>query len=106
MPSCSTHPFDCERLVAPDHQRVVVVGEVDIATRQRLTVTLREAQERSRHVVLDLAGASFIDTGGARVLLAAAAYARATAATFEIVHPSAPVTRLLGLIGADCALEA
>jgi anti-anti-sigma factor len=106
VPSCSTRRFDCERIVASDHQHVVVVGEVDIDTRQRLTDALREAQEQSRHVVLDLAGTTFLDTSGARVLLAAAAHARATAATFEIVRPSAAVTRLLALIGADRALEA
>lgn len=105
MSSCITHPFGCERLVAPDHQRVVVTGEIDIATRQQLSNALREAQERSRHVVLDLAEATFIDTSGARVLLAAAAHARATAGAFEVVRPSAAVTRLLALIGADRALE-
>ncbi len=106
MPSCSTQPFDCEPVVAPDHERVVVVGEIDIATWQRLTDALRVAQERSRHVVLDLAGTTFIDTGGARVLLAATVHARETGGTLEIVRPSAAVTRLLALVGADRAPEA
>lgn len=95
----------CERRAsAPDHERVAVTGEIDLATGPRLIDALRAAQADARHIVLDLDGTTFIDMAGARILLAAAAHARTTAGTFEIVHPTAPVTRLLDLIGADRAL--
>lgn len=55
--------------------------------------------------MLDLQGTTFIDMGGVRILLAAAEHARAAAGTFEIVHLTAPVTRMLTLTGADRALE-
>jgi anti-sigma B factor antagonist len=98
--------FACERrAVAPDRQRVVATGEVDIATEPLLIDALRAAQADARHVALDLEGTTFIDMRGARILLAAAAHARATAGTFEIVHATAAVRRLLALTGADRVLE-
>lgn len=96
----------CERrLGAPGHQSVVATGEVDLATGARLTDALRAAQADARNVVLDLEGTTFMDMSGVRILLAAAERARAATGTFEIVHATAPVTRILTLTGADRALE-
>lgn len=96
----------CERrTVAPDRQRVIATGEVDIATGQRLADALRAAQAEARHVVLDLAGTTFMDMSGVRGLLAAAEHARLTSATFEIVHATPAVERLLALTGADRRLK-
>jgi anti-anti-sigma factor len=95
----------CEhRADPPDHHRVAAIGEIDLASGPHLIDALRAAQADAHHVVLDLDGTTFIDMAGARILIAAAAHARATAGTFAIVHPTAPVTRLLVLIGADRAL--
>jgi anti-anti-sigma factor len=95
----------CERrVVAPNHQRVVAIGEVDLATGLRLTDALRAAHADARHVVLDLDGTTFMDMSGVRILLAAAEHARTVAGTFEIVHATAPVARMLALTGADRAL--
>jgi hypothetical protein len=68
------------------------------------SIALRAARADARHVVLDLGGTTFIDMSGVRILLAAAEHAHAAAGTFEIVHPTAPVTRMLTLTGADRAL--
>jgi anti-anti-sigma factor len=104
--TCGAILFSCERhAVGADHQHVVAVGEIDVATGPRLTHVLHEAHVRARHIVLDLDGTTFIDAAGGRILLAAAAHARITTGTFRIVTPRAAVTRLLGLIGADLALE-
>jgi anti-anti-sigma factor len=103
---CSTVQFACERhFVSPGHQRVVVVGEIDIATGPQLTRALHDAQAVAQHVVLDLDGTTFIDTSGTRILIAAAAHAQATTGTFEVVCPTVPVARLIGLLGANLVLE-
>ena len=95
----------CERRAgAPGHQHVVATGEVDLATGPRLAEALRSAQADARHVVLDLEGTTFMDMSGIRILLAAAEHARATAGTFEVVHATRLVARLLALTGADRAL--
>jgi anti-anti-sigma factor len=102
----STALLACERrTVAPDHQRVVATGEVDLSTGLLLTAALSAAQVDARHVVLDLEGATFIDMSGVRILLAAAEHAHATTGTFEIVHATAPVARMLALTGADRTLD-
>jgi len=53
--------------------RVVVAGELDVATAPRLEECLRRLHARGRHVVLDLARVEFIDVSGARVLARAVA---------------------------------
>jgi anti-sigma B factor antagonist len=95
----------CERrAVAPDHQRVVASGEVDLFTGPRLIDALHAAQTDARHVELDLGGTTFMDMSGVRILLAAAEHARAAAGTFEIVNATASVARILALTGADRTL--
>ncbi|HEU4700946.1 MAG TPA: STAS domain-containing protein [Conexibacter sp.] len=83
---------------------MIAVGEIDLATQSQLTDALRAAQTRAQSVVLDLSGTTFIDAGGARILLAADRHARAAAGTFAISHPAPPVERVLQLVGADRAL--
>lgn len=98
--------FACDRHVGADHQRIVVTvgGEIDLVTGSQLTRVLREAQLEARHVVLDLHGSTFIDTGGVRILIAAQARARATAGTFAICRPPPHARRLLRLMGAERSL--
>lgn len=103
--TCIQTLLACESCsVAPGCERVTAIGEIDLATGSRLTDALREAQARAQSVVLDLSAATFIDAGGARILLAADARARASSGSFAIVHPTLAVKRLLQLVGADRAL--
>lgn len=105
MPTSSLALLTCERrAVAVDCQRVVATGEVDIATQPLLVAALLAAQADARHVVLDLNGTTFMDGGGSRVLRATAEHARATTGTFDVVHVTAPVMRVLALTGVDRAL--
>ncbi|HMJ02633.1 MAG TPA: STAS domain-containing protein, partial [Conexibacter sp.] len=102
VPNCGDAPFRCEcRSLPGDCQHVVAIGEIDIVAGPHLTKLLREAQTDAPHVVLDLGRTTFMDAGGAHILLAAHARARATAATFAIIGATAPVKRLLALVGAD-----
>jgi len=96
----------CERrAVALGRQHVAAIGEIDLSTGPRLTDALRAAQADARDVVLDLAGTTFMDMSGVRVLLVAVERAHARRGTFAIVHATVPVTRMLALTGADRALE-
>jgi anti-anti-sigma factor len=103
--TCTKALLACEcHAVASGYERVSVVGEIDLATGSRLTDVLCAAQARTQGVVLDLSGATFIDAGGVRVLLAAATHARAASGTFAIARPTSPVERVLQLVGADRVL--
>jgi anti-anti-sigma factor len=105
MSICTRALLTCEcRPVAPGCERVIAVGEIDLSTGSRLTDALRGAQARAPSVVLDLSGVTFIDAGGARILLAADRHARAAAGTFAIAHPEPPVERVLQLVAADRTL--
>ena len=101
MSDCGNTPFRCERRSDGDRQHVVAIGEIDLETGPYLTGVIRAAQTHALHVVLDLSQTTFIDAGGARILLAAQARTRATAATFAIAGATAPVERLFALIGAN-----
>lgn len=101
MPDYSIVPFRCERHpVSDDCQRVVAIGEIDLATGPHLIRVLRDAQTHARHVVLDLGRTTFMDVGGARILRDADARTCAMAGTFVIAAATSPVTRLLALVGA------
>jgi anti-anti-sigma factor len=101
VPDCSNTPFRCERRSDGDRQHVVAIGEIDLETGPYLTGVIRAAQAQAAHVVLHLGQTTFMDAGGARILLAAHARTRATAATFAIAGATAPVERLLALVGAN-----
>lgn len=101
MPDCSIVPFRCDRHpVSDDCQHVVAIGEIDLATGPHLTRVLRDAQAHARHVVLDLGRTTFMDAGGARILRDADARTGAMAGTFVVAAATAPVLRLLALVGA------
>ena len=53
---------------APGEVIVRVVGEIDAATAPQLAQGLRQAAEAGEAVALDLAGVSFIDSSGLRVV--------------------------------------
>lgn len=73
--------------------RVVVTGELDVATAPRLAVLLAEPAA----VEIDLAGVSFVDASGLTVLVAARE-ARGRD-RLRLVTPSTAVTRILELSG-------
>ena len=74
-----------------------LAGEIDVATADLLQTTLKEALASDRATVIDMAGVSFIDVTGLRVLIDAA----------ESLDGQAPLTlanaplaaRLLALLG-------
>jgi anti-anti-sigma factor len=103
--TCVQALLACEcHSVALGYERVIAVGEIDLATGAWLTDALQGAQARAQSVVLDLSAATFIDAAGIRILLAADTRARAAFGTFAIADPTSPVERVLQLVGADRVL--
>jgi anti-sigma B factor antagonist len=78
--------------------RVVVAGEVDLATADRLREGLRSALGSDRPVIVDLSDCNFIDSIGLSVLIDAAHRAeRSGRVELGIASPSASVRRLIEL---------
>jgi anti-sigma B factor antagonist len=74
-------------------------GELDIGTVELLEARLRAALDRSSTVVLDLAGLSFIDSCGLRLLLRSSESATQLGRAFFIVRPSAQVSWIVDVTG-------
>jgi anti-anti-sigma factor len=92
--------------VRQDATVMVVTGDLDLITRpvlvERLSAVLGA---RPRRLVLDLAGAGFMDCGSARVVASAARFL--PEGRLIIRRPSPMVRRVLELTGyaADCEIE-
>jgi anti-sigma B factor antagonist len=85
--------------------RVVVTGELDLATAPALDHALHDARARGRLVVLDLSGVSFCDSSGLHVIVRANQRARHEHRRLVIVRGSEQVQRLFALTGVDKQLE-
>ncbi len=91
-------PFELRVYPGRERVRVVVVGELDLATAGRLEARLRELGEAGfEHLVLDLHGLTFIDCAGLRAVLAADRRACQDGKRFGVICPDGPVRRLLTL---------
>ena len=82
-------------------------GELDLATAPGLGRALASAlDERPSQLVLDLAGLTFLDSSGARVLVTTARRARDEGCAFVLRSPSASIMKMLRLVGLDRLLVA
>ena len=70
-------------------------GEVDVATAEQLTDTIRETEGP---IVFELSDVSFMDSSGIRALVEAQGLAHGAGRHFAICCPSPAVARLLELI--------
>jgi anti-anti-sigma factor len=84
---------------------VTVAGELDIARVAELDYELRRAEARTELVVVDLRTLEFIDSSGARLLVAAHRRARSAGGRMLVVRGPAEVEWFLALIGVDRELE-
>ena len=84
---------------------MVITGELDLTTRavlaEQLSAILRT---RPRRLILDLAGAGFIDCGTAR-LIVSAGQSLSEGTRTVIRRPSRAVRRVLELTGLDASCE-
>jgi anti-sigma B factor antagonist len=78
-------------------------GEIDLVSVHEFRDELRGALERGP-VVVDLHGVEFCDSAGLRTLVEAHRHAEARSTALRIAAPSAAVTRILELSGADTVL--
>lgn len=82
--------------------RIVVEGDVDIATVPRLQRALARALESTpKHVLIDLAGVGFVDSSGLRFLLRANQQAQRGGWSLTIVPPAESAMKAFELTGAD-----
>jgi anti-anti-sigma factor len=74
-----------------------VSGELDLLTVPQLRDALSNAGDRSRDLVLDFAGVSFVDSSGLGLLLATARATQERGAALVLRAPTPTVRRLLGI---------
>jgi anti-anti-sigma factor len=89
--------------VWPDGLATVVIrGDLDLATADRTAHYVTDIIDRhDGPVSADLSGLAFCDACGLGALIRITAYADAVGRSFELTHPSVPVTRIMRLTGVD-----
>lgn len=91
--------------VSPQGVTMVIAGELDLTTRpllaEHLSAVLRTGPRR---LILDLAGAGFVDCGSARMIVSAGQFLPEGRRPI-IRHPSRAVRRVLELTGLDAGCE-
>jgi anti-anti-sigma factor len=81
---------------------VTVGGEVDLETASQLGEHALEAlRDVSAHVVVDLAGVTFMDSTGLKVLLSIQRRAALAGGSFAVAGATRTVRRILALTGLD-----
>jgi anti-sigma B factor antagonist len=75
-------------------------GELDSSTAERLRAPLEAASADGVSALVDLAGVTFMDSAGLRVLLGAGRASDADEWPWFVVRPSLAVLRLIALAGA------
>lgn len=104
MPGSSA--FAVEVLRAEDAARVVLRGELDLATAPQLESILDAlAAEPVPAVLVDLRELRFMDSTGLRLLIQADARARRDSRALTIIRAPGRIARLFALAGVDERLE-
>lgn len=99
-------PFAISIEETPEVARLVLQGELDIATSPQAEAELRRLEgEGAATIVLDLRGLTFMDSTGLRLLVAADARARESGHRLAIVRGPGPVHRVLEITGLHSRLD-
>jgi anti-anti-sigma factor len=85
--------------------RIVVTGELDIATSPRLRVALSRPADGTVLVILDLAEVTFIDATGLGVILSADGQLREADCRLVLIPGPRPVHRLFEITGTERQLD-
>jgi anti-sigma B factor antagonist len=93
--------FDVQIDVGDGIHLISVFGELDVASAPAVTQALEDAQvSAATSVVLDLAGVTFLDSAGIRVLMSAVTASRAGQNKLSVRRDyQPPVDRVLALAG-------
>ncbi|WP_214107679.1 STAS domain-containing protein [Acrocarpospora catenulata] len=78
---------------------ITVLGDVDTTTVAQLQAEVAQARQISPHLLFDLAGMTFMDSAGIRVLLDAYNHARAHAGSVAICSPRPSPKKVMELVG-------
>ena len=93
-------PFRCDVARDGDDLRITLEGELDIATSPQVEAVLHEpCDDGVRRRVLDLAGVSFMDSSGLRIILSAHAAARREGPSLALVPGPPSVQRVFEITG-------
>lgn len=99
-------PFLIEVQRTDGHVRIVLAGELDIATHGEAESVLRDAQDGTAGtVVVDLRQLSFMDSTGLRLLVQAEQRAHESGHRLVIIRGPEPVHRVLEITGLDTRLD-
>lgn len=100
--SASSPALRLDTSVHGTHTLVSVVGEIDVSSVGGLRAALsRLLVDGDVHLLLDLAGVTFMDSAGLGVLVGIQKQARMFRGSLAIVAPSRPVRRILELTSLD-----
>jgi len=98
--------FECQASREPDHARLSLYGELDIAAATAFEAALEELErERPERLVLDLRGLTFLDSTGLRALLGADTRAREAGRRVTILQGPEAVRRVFEITGLEGRLE-
>jgi len=98
----SSSPFDVTIEQRAGAVHVILSGELDISTAQRLEDDLRRVEaDRPELIVLDLQQLTFMDSTGLRLLITADSRAREEERRFAIVQGNEMVQRVMRLTRLD-----
>ena len=84
--------------------RLLLRGELDLATVEKLRTALRQSLDRSRHLVLDLSELVFIDSSGLRELYRATTASGRDGWRLELVGTQGDVLQTIRMSGMDRVL--
>ncbi|MBS2539344.1 STAS domain-containing protein [Catenulispora sp. NF23] len=93
------HEFSVTATAPGPAATVVVTGDVDLATADRLHTAVRPLVVPGSEIRVDCAGVQFLDSAGLRVLLALDRATHDVGAALVLTAPSDVVTRTLRLAG-------
>lgn len=102
MPCTEQPPFFADVTQIPDGLRVVVAGELDVATAPAFSAALKDAVAAGGSIELDLLGVTFMDSKGLGALIDAQRHA-GDERPFVVVEASRAVRKLLKVTSLDRA---
>jgi anti-anti-sigma factor len=99
-------PLSIDEIARDGELRLVVTGELDLASAPALLAHVERIEiDGANALAIDLAGVSFMDVAGMRVLLEAARRAHEQDAHFVIYNPRRIASRVFALTAVDQQLK-
>jgi anti-sigma B factor antagonist len=95
-------PFEIHTELKGEEARLTLVGELDIATVQRLEEAVEKViSEGARTVIVDLSSLAFMDSSGLRTIITLNERAGAESWTLALIRPPESSFSVFQITGAD-----